>query len=78
MYAWAVVTSGTPLERIEMPTPEPTGTDVLIEVTRLANEGMLAPLPVTLMPTEEANLAMNRLRDGRVTGRIILMAAGPA
>ena len=33
MQAWAVVASNAPLELIEMATPEPTGTEVLIEVT---------------------------------------------
>lgn len=33
MRAWAVVESGKPLQEIEMPTPEPKGTEVLLEVT---------------------------------------------
>ncbi len=33
MRAWAVVENGKPLQEIEMPTPEPTGTQVLVEVT---------------------------------------------
>ncbi len=33
MHAWAVVESGAPLQEIEMPTPEPTGTEVLLETT---------------------------------------------
>ena len=33
MRAWAVVENGKPLQEIEMPTPEPTGTEVLLEVT---------------------------------------------
>jgi alcohol dehydrogenase/propanol-preferring alcohol dehydrogenase len=33
MRAWAVVANGAPLENIELPTPEPTGTEVLLEVT---------------------------------------------
>ncbi len=33
MRAWAVVENGAPLQEIEMPTPEPTGTQVLLEVT---------------------------------------------
>ena len=33
MRAWAVVESGAPLKEIELPTPEPTGTQVLLEVT---------------------------------------------
>jgi alcohol dehydrogenase/propanol-preferring alcohol dehydrogenase len=33
MRAWAVVENGQPLEEIELPTPEPQGTEVLLEVT---------------------------------------------
>lgn len=33
MRAWAVVENGAPLKEIELPTPEPKGTEVLIEVT---------------------------------------------
>jgi len=32
MRAWAVVANGAPLQEIELPTPEPTGTQVLLEV----------------------------------------------
>lgn len=33
MQAWAVVKAGEPLQLIEMPTPEPTGSEVLVRVT---------------------------------------------
>lgn len=33
MKAWAVVETGKPLQEIELPTPEPTGKQVLLEVT---------------------------------------------
>ena len=33
MRAWAVIESGQPLQEIELPTPEPKGTEVLLEVT---------------------------------------------
>jgi alcohol dehydrogenase/propanol-preferring alcohol dehydrogenase len=33
MRAWAVVENSKPLQEIELPTPEPTGTQVLLEVT---------------------------------------------
>jgi alcohol dehydrogenase/propanol-preferring alcohol dehydrogenase len=33
MRAWAVVENGAPLQEIELPTPEPEGTEVLIAVT---------------------------------------------
>ena len=34
MKAWAVVAHGAPLECVELPDPEPAGTDVVVEVTR--------------------------------------------
>src|ERR1019366_1219553 len=33
MRAWAVVENEAPLQEIELPTPEPTGTEVLLETT---------------------------------------------
>jgi alcohol dehydrogenase/propanol-preferring alcohol dehydrogenase len=48
----------------------------LREVTQLANAGKLAPIPITRMAKDDANLAMMRLRDGQVTGRIVLTADG--
>jgi alcohol dehydrogenase, propanol-preferring len=33
MKAWAVLEPGKPLEHIDLPTPEPVGTEVLLEVT---------------------------------------------
>src|SRR5260370_40326711 len=33
MRAWAVVENGRPLEEVEWPTPEPGGTEVLLEVS---------------------------------------------
>ena len=46
----------------------------LREVARLAREGKLAPIPITTLPRDEANTALMRLRDGRVTGRLVLTA----
>jgi alcohol dehydrogenase, propanol-preferring len=40
----------------------------------LAAAGKLKPLPVTIVPQREANAALMRLRDGKVTGRIVLRA----
>jgi alcohol dehydrogenase/propanol-preferring alcohol dehydrogenase len=48
----------------------------LQEVARLAREGRLAPIPVTTMPKDQANAALMRLREGRVTGRIVLTVEG--
>jgi threonine dehydrogenase-like Zn-dependent dehydrogenase len=33
MTAWAVVAHNEPLQKIELPIPEPTGTEILIKVT---------------------------------------------
>lgn len=45
----------------------------LRKVTELARAGKLAPIPVTTMPWDEAEDALNRLRQGKVTGRLILV-----
>ncbi len=41
----------------------------------LAQAGTLAALPITTMPRSDTNEALHRLRDGKVTGRIVLTAA---
>ncbi len=46
----------------------------LRDVARLAREGKLAPIPVTTLPRDQANAALMRLRDGQVTGRLVLTA----
>ena len=33
MRAWAVIETGKPLQEIELPTPEPTGKQVLLQIT---------------------------------------------
>lgn len=51
-----------------------TGTpQILRDVTQLAKEGKLAPIPVATIPWEQANEALDRLRQGKVTGRLILV-----
>jgi alcohol dehydrogenase, propanol-preferring len=40
----------------------------------LAQAGDLQPLPVTVVPQNQANDALMRLRSGQVTGRIVLKA----
>ncbi len=47
----------------------------LRELVALAQDGGITPLPITLMPQSEANTALHRLKDGMVTGRIVLTAA---
>lgn len=44
----------------------------LRELVALAQGGMVAPIPIELMPLDEANSALMRLRAGKVTGRVVL------
>ena len=46
----------------------------LRELVKLAQDGDLQALPVTTVPQSQANDALMRLRDGRVTGRLVLKA----
>jgi alcohol dehydrogenase/propanol-preferring alcohol dehydrogenase len=46
----------------------------LRELVTLAQAGTLAALPVTEVPQSEANDALMRLRDGKVSGRLVLRA----
>jgi alcohol dehydrogenase, propanol-preferring len=45
----------------------------LYEITKLAKEGKYAPTHITKVPYDEANEALMRLKDGKVTGRLILI-----
>jgi len=47
----------------------------LRELVALAQDGRLAPLPVEVVPQSQANEALMRLRDGKITGRVVLKAA---
>lgn len=44
-------------------------------LVKLAQGGGLAPIPITREPLRNADSALRRLRDGQVTGRIVLTAA---
>lgn len=46
----------------------------LRELVALAESGKLQALPVSTVPQREANAALMRLRDGKVTGRLVLSA----
>jgi alcohol dehydrogenase/propanol-preferring alcohol dehydrogenase len=46
----------------------------LREVIELAQAGKFTPGPITLMEKDEANAALDRLRNGEVIGRIVLQA----
>ena len=45
----------------------------LREVTQLARDGKLPPIPITKMSWDRANEAMDLLRNNKVTGRLILV-----
>ncbi|MFC3124619.1 alcohol dehydrogenase [Pseudoroseomonas globiformis] len=47
----------------------------LQEVIALAQQGKLSPLPVSTEPASAVNSVLNRLRDGKVRGRVVLTAA---
>jgi alcohol dehydrogenase, propanol-preferring len=46
----------------------------LRELVKLAQDGALPALPVATVPQSQANDALMRLRDGKVTGRLVLRA----
>jgi alcohol dehydrogenase/propanol-preferring alcohol dehydrogenase len=41
----------------------------------IAQQGKLPGIPITRMPLDQADAALNRLKDGKVVGRIVLTAA---
>jgi alcohol dehydrogenase/propanol-preferring alcohol dehydrogenase len=47
----------------------------LKDLVALARQGKLKPIPITRMPLEQANQALQALQAGGVTGRIVLEAA---
>ncbi|MBC7801181.1 MAG: zinc-binding dehydrogenase, partial [Gemmatimonadaceae bacterium] len=47
----------------------------LRELMALAQNGGIVALPITRVPAAQTNQALHRLRDGTVTGRIVLTAA---
>ncbi len=46
----------------------------LRDLVALAQNGGITPLPITQMPQTSANNALQRLKEGKVTGRIVLTA----
>lgn len=44
-------------------------------LVELAQGGKLQPTPITPMPQSSANEVLMRLKDGKVTGRVVLTAA---
>jgi propanol-preferring alcohol dehydrogenase len=47
----------------------------LRDVLELAQAGKLKPIPVTLMPKDDANAALMKLKAGEATGRLVLEGA---
>ena len=45
----------------------------LRDVAKLATDGKLAPIPVKMVPWDDANEALIRLNRGKFTGRLILI-----
>lgn len=46
----------------------------LRDVVALARSGKLKPIPVTVMPRDQVNEALQMLNDGRVNGRVVLVS----
>ena len=46
----------------------------LRELVDLAQGGSLPALPIERVPRAESNNALNRLKNGKVTGRLVLVA----
>ena len=44
-------------------------------VVALAQSGKLRPIPLTILPKDAANSALQMLENGQVRGRIVLAAA---
>jgi alcohol dehydrogenase, propanol-preferring len=47
----------------------------LRDVLALAQAGKLKPIPVTVMPKDDANAALMKLKAGEATGRLVLEGA---
>ena len=46
----------------------------LRDVAALARSGKLKPIPVSVLPKDQANEALRMLNDGRVKGRVVLVS----
>jgi alcohol dehydrogenase/propanol-preferring alcohol dehydrogenase len=44
----------------------------LRDVIALAESGKLKPIPIERLAADEANTALQRLKDGKATGRLVL------
>jgi alcohol dehydrogenase/propanol-preferring alcohol dehydrogenase len=50
----------------------------LRELVELGSSGRLPPIPLTTVPQSHVNEVLSNLRDGRITGRVVLNATAPA
>ena len=47
----------------------------LRELVGIAQSGKMPAIPITNMPLNQADAALNRLKEGKVVGRIVLTAS---
>jgi len=80
MVSVGMIGGSTPFTPVLMPMKAVTlvgsyvGTcEELRELLLLAQDGTLPPMPVTTMPLEAVNDALDRLREGRLPGRAVLL-----
>ena len=71
MRAWAVVENGQPLKEIELPTPEPTGTEVLLEVTHCG----VCHSDLHQVRIQDIDRAYDRMQKGDVKYRFVIDSA---
>ncbi len=83
MKAWAVVEAGAPLELLDFPTPEPTGSEVLVEVTHAGVchsdlhfwKGEYNMGGGKVMKLSERGVTLPRAPGHEISGRVV--AVGP-
>ena len=86
MGGWAIVENNKPLEWIERAPLTPVGREVVLSVTRpgpdatevkvdFMNIGATAAVALECLAKAQANEALHLLEEGKVRGRIVLVAA---
>jgi alcohol dehydrogenase/propanol-preferring alcohol dehydrogenase len=83
MKAWAIVENGQPLQHIELPTPEPDGTEILLEVTECGVchsdlhfwHGFYNLGGGKLMSIKDRGVTLPRAPGHEIVGRVV--AVGP-
>ena len=78
MRAWAVVENGKPLREIELPTPEPKGTEVLVEVTHCSitlrpphREGVVTTIGGQKMSLADRGVTLPLAMGHEIVGRVV-------